>query len=80
MFSNGPVRVLLILKGASEPLSLDGMNGTEFTLIKFARKSGCAVFSFVDGRGANARTKTIILDCHCICSVVCLGADDIPPY
>jgi ABC-type lipoprotein export system ATPase subunit len=68
-------RVSIVLNGASEPLSIFGKEPTEFILVRFDRRTGCAVFSFEECRG---QTRTLILNCDCICGVLCVG--DKGPY
>ncbi|MBH0158638.1 hypothetical protein IHV10_19840 [Fictibacillus sp. 5RED26] len=63
-------RVFIVLKGASRPLAIFGKEPTEFTFVKFDRRTGCAVFSFEEYRG---QYRTVVFNCSCICGLLCLG-------
>ncbi|MBY6037579.1 hypothetical protein KUV80_12990 [Fictibacillus nanhaiensis] len=80
--TDNEMKFLVILKGASEPLSISSMRSTEFKLERFDRKSCCVVFSFMEhcGKHQHEQKRTIILDCRCICAIVCLGDKKIKPY
>ena len=61
--------VQLVLKGAQEPLSVAPGQATDFTVVSFDPETCCAVFSF---RQTGNETRTIVLDCRCICGIICV--------
>ncbi|ANC76672.1 hypothetical protein ABE65_007605 [Fictibacillus phosphorivorans] len=64
-------RLLIVLKGASTPLSLGGeTTPTIFTLVRFDDDSSCAVFSYLDA--TTGLNQTFVIDCRCICGIVCV--------
>ncbi|WP_137789842.1 hypothetical protein [Bacillus sp. E(2018)] len=64
-------RLLIVLKGASTPLSLGGeTTPTIFTLLRFDEEGCCAVFSYLDA--TTATNQTFVIDCRCICGIVCV--------
>ena len=64
-----PQVVQLVLKGADEPLSVAYNGVTDFTVVSFDPETCCAVFSF---RQTEYETRTIVLDCRCICGIICV--------
>jgi hypothetical protein len=72
---------LIVNKGTSQPISLDGSNTpTQFTLESFDPKTCCAVFSFEDILDTSPLItvrRCFTENCHEIAGIVCLGND---PY
>ncbi|MQR96731.1 hypothetical protein [Fictibacillus phosphorivorans] len=61
--------VQLVLKGADGALGVSPGQATDFTVVSFDPETCCAVFSF---RQTGNETRTIVLDCRCICGIICV--------
>ena len=64
-----PQVVQLILKGASLPQGVAADQSTDFTVVSYDAESHCAVFSYLQ---TATETRTIVLDCRCICGIICV--------
>ncbi|MFC7394386.1 hypothetical protein [Scopulibacillus cellulosilyticus] len=67
-------KLLILNKGTSQPVSVDGMDPTIFTLKRFNRETCCAEFSFDNqlmdsATGSTPVTGTLIEDCRSIAGI-----------
>jgi hypothetical protein len=68
-----PTLIRVIPKGSEEPLDVNASEfGTDFTLVRFDPKTCCVILSYTEGIAPNGITRTIVLDCRCICGIVCI--------
>ncbi|MFC0189099.1 hypothetical protein ACFFJY_12425 [Fictibacillus aquaticus] len=79
-------QVRLVLKGSSAPLNVNNVAeflGTVFTLVSFDPATGCVVLTFEEQNlvapPPPSFTRTIVLDCKCICAVICIEPGTTPP-
>ncbi|MBY6036302.1 hypothetical protein KUV80_06545 [Fictibacillus nanhaiensis] len=69
-----PTLIRVIPKGADEPLDVNGSDyGTEFTLVRFDPETCCVVLSYYTGVRPSGYTQTVVLDCRCLCGVICVN-------
>lgn len=69
ILSNTETVVNLLPKGEDDYLNLYGSSHrpTPFTLVSFDPKTCCGKFTYPYGSGRS--TRTIILDCRCLCGI-----------
>ena len=70
-----PTVIRVVLKGADQPLNVNGQTlpgvGTDFTLVRYDRKTNCVVLAYSEGVAPAAITRTYVLDSRCICGIIC---------
>jgi hypothetical protein len=69
-----PAVIRVIHRGTEEPIDVTGNEfGTDFTLLRFDRKTGLVALSYTEGVAPAIITRTVVLDVRAIAGIVCVN-------